>query len=99
MESNDDDLLKKLRDITKNKECWAESIGEVAAILDEDYSVSVKAKALWLLGEMGLRYPAEIECYVDNIASFLDDNDSKLRERSSNAIGRIGRADKNLIIC
>ena len=98
MESNDDDLLKKLRDITKNKECWAESIGEVAAILDEDYSVSVKAKALWLLGEMGLRYPAEIECYVDNIASFLDDNDSKLRERSSNAIGRIGRADKNLII-
>lgn len=98
MKSNDDDLLKKLRDITKNKECWAESIGEVAAILDEDYSVSVKAKALWLLGEMGLRYPAEIECYVDNIASFLDDNDSKLRERSSNAIGRIARADKNLII-
>ena len=28
----------------------------------------------------------------------MDNDDSKLRERSVNAIGRIGRADKNLII-
>jgi len=47
---------------------------------------------------MGLRHPKEIEGYVEDIVSYMDNDDSKLRERSVNAIGRIGRADKNLII-
>ena len=96
--SDDDFILKDLRDITKNKECWAENIDNVAAILDKEHSDSVKAKALWILGEMGLKHPAEIERYVDAIAGYLDDDNSKLRERSANAIGRIGRADKNLVL-
>ncbi len=33
-----------------------------------------------------------------NIAFCLDDEHSKIRERAVNALGRIGRADKNLII-
>ena len=96
--SDDDFILKDLRDITKNKECWAENIDNVAAILDKEHSDSVKAKALWILGEMGLEHPAEIERYVDVIAGYLDDDNPKLRERSANAIGRIGRADKNLVL-
>lgn len=96
--SDDDFILKDLRDITKNKECWAENIDNVAAILDKEHSDSVKAKALWILGEMGLKHPAEIESYVDAIAGYLDDDNPKLRERSANAIGRIGRADKNLVL-
>lgn len=96
--SDDDFILKDLRDITKNKECWAENIDNVAAILDKEHSDSVKAKALWILGEMGLKHPAEIERYVDAIAGYLDDDNPKLRERSANAIGRIGRADKNLVL-
>lgn len=96
--SDDDFILKDLRDITKNKECWAENIDNVAAILDKEHSDSVKAKALWILGEMGLKHPAEIERYVDAIAGYLDDDNPKLRERSVNAIGRIGRADKNLVL-
>ena len=96
--SDDDFILKDLRDITKNKECWAENIDNVAAILDKEHSDSVKAKALWILGEMGLKHPAEIERYVDVIAGYLDDDNPKLRERSANAIGRIGRADKNLVL-
>lgn len=96
--SDDDFILKDLRDITKNKECWAENIDNVAAILDKEHSDSVKAKALWILGEMGLKHPAEIERYVDTIAGYLDDDNPKLRERSANAIGRIGRADKNLVL-
>lgn len=95
---DDDFILKDLRDITKNKECWAENIDNVAAILDKEHSDSVKAKALWILGEMGLKHPAEIERYVDAIAGYLDDDNPKLRERSANAIGRIGRADKNLVL-
>ena len=96
--SDDDFILKDLRDITKNKECWAENIDNVAAILDKEHSDSVKAKVLLILGEMGLKHPAEIERYVDAIAGYLDDDNPKLRERSANAIGRIGRADKNLVL-
>lgn len=46
---------------------------------------------------MGLKYPGEIEGYVEDISGYLDDDNPKLRERSANAIGRIGRANKNLV--
>lgn len=95
---NDNDVLRQLRDINKNWECWMENIGDVAAKLNGDYSVAVKAKSLWILGEMGLNYPAEIEAYLEDIVGYMQDDDSKLRERSTNAVGRIGRADKNLVI-
>ena len=95
---NDNDVLRQLRDINKNRECWRENIDDVAAKLNGDYSVAVKAKSLWILGEMGLKYPAEIEAYLEDIVEYMQDDDSKLRERSTNAMGRIGRADKNLVI-
>ena len=95
---NDNDVLRQLRDINKNRECWRENIDDVAAKLNGDYSVAVKAKSLWILGEMGLKYPAEIEAYLEDIVGYMQDDDSKLRERSTNAMGRIGRADKNLVI-
>ena len=95
---NDNDVLRQLRDINKNRECWRENIDDVAAKLNGDYSVAVKAKSLWILGEMGLNYPAEIEAYIEDIVGYMQDDDSKLRERSTNAMGRIGRADKNLVI-
>lgn len=91
-------ILKELRDITKDKGCWKANIGDVAEKLDTVYSVAVRAKALWILGEMGLMYPGEIEGYVEDIVGYLDDDSPKLRERSANAMGRIGRADPNLII-
>ena len=93
---NDNNLLMQLRDINKNRECWDDNIDDVAAMLKENYSVAVKAKALWILGEMGLRYPAKIERYVGDIVRYMEDDDSKLRERSTNAMGRIGRAEKIL---
>lgn len=96
--SGDKETLKELRDITKNKEGWKSNIDDVAVKLNEDYSIAVKAKALWLLGEMGLKYPMEMEPYIEDIASYLEDDNPKLRERSANAIGRIGRGDKNLVI-
>ena len=99
--SNDMDdkvILKELRDITKDRGCWKVNMGDVAEKLDTDYSVAVRAKALWLLGEMGLMHPEEIKRYVEYIVGYLDDDSPKLRERSANAMGRIGRADSNLII-
>jgi HEAT repeat protein len=96
--ADDKEIIKELRAITKEKDSWKENIGSVALKLNEDYSNAVKAKALWILGEMGLKYPEEIEPHINDIAAYLEDDDSKLRERSANAIGRIGRADKDLII-
>ena len=94
MSTNADiEILNELRELTKDKENWKANIDDVALKLNYDYSADVKAKALWLLGEMGLKYPEEIECHVKDIASYLEDNDPKLRERSANAIGRIGRAN------
>ena len=100
MSTNEEDkeILKELRTITKDKESWKANIDFVALKLNENHSVAVKAKALWILGEMGLKYPEEIEPHINDITAYLEDDDSKLRERSANAIGRIGRADKDLII-
>lgn len=95
---SDESILKELRDLTKDREHWKSSIGHVAEYLDDDYSNEVKAKALWLLGEMGLKYPGEIEGHVDDIASYLDDDNPKLRQRSANALGRIGRANHKLAV-
>ena len=96
--SNDKEILNELKEITRNKECWKSNIDDVAARLNEDGSVAVKAKALWLLGEMGLKHPTEIEGHISDIASYLENENPKLRERSANALGRIGRADKDLVL-
>lgn len=91
-------ILNELRDMQKDKENWKNNIDDVAVKLNGNYSVDVKAKALWILGEMGLRYPQCVESYVEEIAGYLEDEHPKLRERSLNALGRIGRADKNLVV-
>ena len=89
-------LYVELSSLTKNKESWEENIDYVASLL-ENQSSKIVAKALWMLGEMGLKYPNKIETYVNKIASFLNSPYDLLRERSLNALGRIGRADFNLI--
>ena len=94
----DKTLIKELRTITKDKAQWNTAIDDVAAKLDEHYSAAVKAKALWLLDEMGLQYPLQVQPYIKQIAGYLQNDNPKLRERSVNALGRIGRADKVLIL-
>ena len=51
------ELYRSLGDPTRGKEDWRESIPYVASLL-ENQSLKITAKALWLLGEMGLQYPA-----------------------------------------
>lgn len=92
------ELYNKLTSLTKNKELWKENIDYVGNLLT-DSSSKIIAKALWMLGEMGLQYPNEIKKYVNKIASFLESIDDLFRERSLNALGRIGRADFELIKC
>lgn len=98
MEKDEKEILKELREIQKSNGNWEDNIDKVAEKLNESYSVNVKAKALWIIGEMGLRYPQQVRFHIEQIAEYLEDDHPKLRERSLNALGRIGRADKNLII-
>lgn len=93
---NETELYKELGILTKNKERWEESVPYVASLLSHK-SVKIQAKALWLIGEMGLAYPQSVKDTVPVIASFLDSNVSLLRERAVNALGRIGRGDYHVI--
>jgi HEAT repeat protein len=86
----DPELYKNLGVLTKNKDQWEENIPNVASLLSSE-SIKIKAKALWLLGEMGLKFPLSIKGTVPEIAAFCDCADPLLRERAVNALGRIGR--------
>ena len=90
------ELYKKLGVLTKDRTKWEESIPYVSSLLDHD-SEKIKAKALWLLGEMGLAYPLEVQDAVPAIAAFLDSATPLLRERAVNALGRIGRGDYSVV--
>ena len=93
---NDSELYKSLGVLTKNKDGWEKSIPYVSSLLSSG-SIRIGAKALWLLGEMGLNYPSSVRDSVPAVASFLDSAEPLLRERAINALGRIGRSDYRLI--
>ena len=90
------ELYKNLGILTDDKNRWEDSIPYVASLLVHE-SVKITAKALWLLGEMGLAYPRPVQDIVPAIASFLDSPEPLLRERAVNAIGRIGRGEYSFI--
>ena len=90
------ELYKELGILTKDKDRWKEAIPYVSSLLNHD-SVKIQAKALWLLGEMGLVYPQPAQDAVPTIASFLDSPEPLLRERAINALGRIGRGRYQVI--
>ena len=77
------EFLDKLKLLTKSKDKWEFAIDDVATGLSEKYSSAVTAKVLWLLGEMGLKYPLRMQEHIGKIANYLE---------------RIGRADKNLVL-
>ena len=95
-ELSEAELYRKLGELTKNKDDWEQSIQDVAGLLGSG-TPKIQAKVLWLLGEMGLKYPCEVACCVFSIAAFLNSVDPLLRERALNALGRIGRADFELV--
>lgn len=93
---NESQLYKELGILTKEKDRWEESVPYVSSLLTYE-SVKIQAKALWLLGEMGLIYPESVHGAVPAIASFPDSPEPFLRERAVNALGRIGRGSYPLI--
>ncbi len=89
-------LYKALGALTNNRDGWEANIPYVASLLSSE-SVRIKAKALWLLGEMGLAYPASVREYVPSAAVFCESAEPLLRERAVTALGRIGRSSYQTI--
>ncbi len=88
---NETELYRELGMLTKAKDRWEENIPYVSSLLTSD-SVKIRAKALWLLGEMGLAFPPLTEEQVAAIAALCSSAEPLLRERAINALGRIGRS-------
>ena len=93
---NESELYKKLGELTRNRNEWEENIPYVITLLDH-CSVKIQAKALWLLGEMGLAYPLSVQDAVPEIASLCNSSVPLLRERAVNALGRIGRGSYQVV--
>lgn len=93
---NESELYKELGILTRDRNKWKESIPFVSSLLTHE-SLKIKAKALWLLGEIGLAYPLSVQNEVPVIASFCDRPEPLLRERAVNALGRIGRGSYQVI--
>ena len=90
------ELYNELGILTKDKGRWEESIPYVSSLLNHE-SVKIQAKALWLLGEIGLAHPLSVQAAVPAIAVFLGSSEPILRERAVNALGRIGRGSFRVI--
>ncbi len=90
------ELYRELGRLTKNRDQWRENIPFVSSLLSHE-SEKIRAKALWLLGEMGLAHPLAVRDAVPVVASFCSSPAPLLRERAACALGRIGRADYSLI--
>ena len=93
---NESELYKALGALTKDRSRWKESVPYVSSLLTHA-SVKIQAKALWLLGEMGLKDPLSVQDAVPVIASFLDSPAPLLRARAVNALGRIGRGSFSVV--
>ncbi|MDR1778178.1 MAG: HEAT repeat domain-containing protein [Clostridiales Family XIII bacterium] len=90
------EIIRNLRSLAIAKAYSPEAAEYVGEALDYP-SDKVKCKALWVLGEMGLRRPDVVAPYVPAVAALLSNKDSAVRERAVNALGRIGRSDFSLI--
>ena len=64
------ELYKELGMLTRHKDKWEASIPYVLSLLNSE-SVRIQAKALWLLGEMGLAFPSSLKEGVSTVAAFL----------------------------
>ena len=93
---NESELYKELGILTKDRNRWKESIPYISSLLTHE-SVKIQAKALWLLGEIGLADPLSVQNAVPAIASFCDSPVPLLRERAVSALGRIGRGNYHVI--
>ena len=64
---NEKEIMSELNNLTRQKERWNTSIENVLLILKTANSKEIKAKSLWLLGEMGLQNSSQIQDHIQII--------------------------------
>ena len=95
------EIYKELGALTKSKDRWEENIPYVTSLLASD-SVKVKAKALWMLGEMGLAFiwasenigtntPDPYGDHMPVYAELLHDSDDKVRMEAPEIFRVLGK--------
>ena len=95
------EIYKELGVLTKSKDRWEENIPYVTSLLASD-SVKVKAKALWMLGEMGLAFiwasenigtntPDPYGDYMPVYAELLHDSDDHVRMEAPEMFRVLGK--------
>lgn len=89
---SENEVYQNLVILSKNKPDWSSNIPIVFDLLGYP-SVKTKAKAIWMLGDMGYKHPAIITPYIAEIAKLLSAENAKIRERAVGALGRIGRSN------
>lgn len=95
--SDEKEVYQKLIRFGKSKDTPDILIPKVVKYINYP-SKKIKAKVLWMLGELGLKNPEKITPYVSIIAHELENKDAKIRQRAVGALGRIGRGNFNLIV-
>lgn len=95
--NTNDEVYKRLTQLTKDKNQWKSAIPYVGNLL-EDPSDKIREKAIWLIGEMGMKYPEKVAPLINVLAMYLNNENNKIRERAVGALGRIGRANHKLIL-
>lgn len=94
--SDEKEVYQKLIRFGKSKDTPDILIPKVIKYINYP-SKKIKAKVLWMLGELGLKNPEKITPYVSIIVHELKNKDAKIRQRAVGALGRIGRGNFNLI--
>ena len=94
--SNEKEVYQKLIILGKSKDTADILIPQVAKYINYP-SKKIKAKVLWILGELGFKNPEKIKPYIIQIAHELKNEDTKIRLRAVGALGRIGRGNFDLI--
>ena len=84
------ELYKELGALTKDKDRWKESIPYVSSLLTHE-SVKIQAKALWLLGEMGLAHPQSVQDVIHKSTFYfyyewVDDVLAEIKARMMNLL-------------
>ena len=75
-------ILRELTDITQDKSKWPVSFNQVSDALDIP-SENIRHKALFLLGEMGLSYPDNVDHdLIKKIASCRTESTEKVRAQA-----------------
>ena len=88
-------MIKKLREIEKDKTLWKDNFPFVCSCIEDP---EAQPKAIWMIGEMCFAFPELLtNSLFEQLSTFLRSTNVLLHERAICAIGRIGRSNGDIV--